>query len=288
MEKDLIFFGEGGITSTSANFLANIAKELYRNYEQELDNIVFYTTTVKLLGTAESSLIKEGVSSVANVETRLRQIAQLKSLIAWLREGIQAKERLIKEAQNGGYEYYGIEVPDTPEKEEYLTSDTIIAGFNIKQRNRYYYLEAFCSTIGKYIHPDGVFAKERYMLQKRIHEPNEVRGDGRDTIIYSYKPSIPTDDVENTFMELQQTCREYQAELNSIKHQIEDTLNKDTAAKNIDYVERYNAYSKEMGMIDAELTRKRKEAVIAASNLKIIIPDSLKDIYETVKSVGKD
>jgi hypothetical protein len=43
-----------------------------------------------------------------------------------------------------------------------------------------------------------------------------------------------------------------------------------------------------MGACGAELTTKRKEAVTAASNLKIIIPDALKDIYEEVKELGKD
>jgi hypothetical protein len=89
-------------------------------------------------------------------------------------------------------------------------------------------------------------------------------------------------------MSLQNTYREYQAELNSIKYKIEDTVNKDTAKKNIEYSEKYNLYNTQMGACGAELTAKRKEAVTAASNLKIIIPDALKDIYEEVKELGKD
>ena len=88
-------------------------------------------------------------------------------------------------------------------------------------------------------------------------------------------------------MGLQQTYREYQAELNSIKHEIEEKVNKDTAEKNIAYAEACKTYSDTMKVLDAELTRKRKEAVTAASNLKIVIPDSLKDIYEKVSKLGK-
>ena len=43
-----------------------------------------------------------------------------------------------------------------------------------------------------------------------------------------------------------------------------------------------------MAMLNAQLEEKRKQAVLAASNLKIIIPDSLKAIYERVNSLGKD
>lgn len=287
MEKDLIFFGEQGLTQTSANFTANLAKERYQSYLQELQGITFYTTKVKLLGSSDESLISEGVMSCATVEVRLKQIAQLKSLIAWLREAIKAKENLIKEAQAGDYEYYDIKVPGRPEREEYITKDDIIANMSIKQRNRYYYLEAYCATIGEYIHPDGVFAIERNKLQAIIHKPNEVQGNGRDTLIYTRKPSLPVQQVEDTFMELQQLYREYQAELNSIKYEIQTTLDKDTADKNIRYQEAVKTYQNEMVSLDAELTRKRKEAVTAASNLKIIIPDALKDIYEDVKELGK-
>lgn len=288
MEKDLIFFSEQGLTSTSANFISNLAKERYSSIVQALESIVFYTTTIKLLGTNETTVLKEGVMSVATVESDLKKIAKLKSLIAWLRESIKAKERLIKECQDGDYEYYSITVPERPERESYITSDDVIATFNIKQRNRYYYLEAYCATIGEYIHPSGTFAQEREQLHKIMHEPRTVSGNGRDTLIYSRTPSLPVDQVENTFMELQQTYREYQAELNSIKHQIEETVNKDTAQKNIEYSEKLSAYKTEMITIDAELTRKRKEAVTAASNLKIIIPDSLKEIYDEIKELGKD
>ena len=46
-------------------------------------------------------------------------------------------------------------------------------------------------------------------------------------------------------------------------------------------------YRTEMDALDAELSVKKKEAVDAACNLKIIIPDSLKPIYEKVKNLGK-
>jgi hypothetical protein len=287
MEKDKIFFGEAGLTTTSANYTANIAKEMYRGLEQELQAIVFYTTTVKLLDSSEINLIREGVTTVSDVKQKLQDIAQLKSLIAWLRESIKAKERLIKEAENTSYEDYGLEVPERPERAEYITEDDVIGMWGIKQRNRYYYLDTLCATIGQYIHPDGTFAKEREQLQKILHEPHKVSGSGRDTLLYNYTSSVPTSEIEDTFMDLQQTYRGYQAELNSLKHQVQEAVQLDQATKNGQYSLELQNWQGQMAVIDAVLKEKRHQATVAAQNLKIIIPDSLKPIYEKVQKVGK-
>ena len=37
MEKDLVFFGEQGLTSTSANHIANLAKEYVAGLEESID-----------------------------------------------------------------------------------------------------------------------------------------------------------------------------------------------------------------------------------------------------------
>ena len=287
MEKDLIFFGDNGMTQTSANHIANMCKEYYSSLEKSLNSIRFYTTKVKLIGSNEESLISEGVDSVSHVESYLKSIAKLKSLIAWLREAIKAKERLIKEAQDGGYDYYGIEIPELPEKEAYATENDVIATLGIKERNRYYYLGAFCSTIGEYIHKGGVFSRERDALMEVVHKPNEVSGSGRDTIIYTKTPSLNVNEVEDAFMSLQNTYREYQAELNSIKYQIENTVRKDNSEKDIEYSKKYEVYSSQMSAAAAVLSEKRNEAVRKASDLKIVVPDSLKDIYEEVRNLGK-
>lgn len=287
MEKDKIFFGESGLTTTSANFTCNIAKELYRGLEQELQSIVFYTTTVKLLDSSEINLIREGVATVYDVKQKLQDIAQLKSLIAWLREAIKAKERLIKEAENTSYEDYGLEIPERPERAEYITEDDVIGMWSIKQRNRYYYLDTLCATIGQYIHPDGTFAKEREQLQKILHEPHKVSGSGRDTLLYNYTSSVTPGDVEDTFMDLQQTYRGYQAELNSLKHQVQEAVQLDQATKNGQYSLELQNWQGQMAVIDAILKEKRHQATVAAQNLKIIIPDSLKPIYEKIQKVGK-
>lgn len=287
MEKDKIFFAESGLTSTSANYVANMAKEMYKGMEQELQAIVFYTTTVKLLDSPETNLLREGVASVSDVKEKLYDIAQLKALIAWLREAIKAKERLITEASVCSYDDFGLKCPTAPVREDYITENDVIATWNIKQRNRYYYLEALCATIGGYIHPGEVFSTQRDELQKILHEPHKVSGSGRDTLLYARQASLPVQDVENCFMELQATYRSYQAELNSLKHQIEETLQKDKFEKNLKYQTECSLYKDTKAAVDAELKAYVHNEVTLTQNLKITIPDSLKPIFDKVSKAGK-
>lgn len=285
MKKDEIFFGENGLTSTSANFNANLAKEMYQGLESELNNLHFYSTTVGLISGGQDRIIRNGVSSLEEIEQKLKDIAQLKSLIAWLREAIAARDRLIAEAKSSEF---GIEIIPIPQEEDSLTVDDVIGAMSIKERNRYYQLETFCSTIGKLIHQDGVFNKERSKLHDVIVAPYSVSGEGSNMVVYTYKPTVYPEEVDNKFAYLQQLYRENQAQLNSIKHQIETIVLKDITEKNEQYKVAYDEYHRKELARSIEIKNKRNAEVQRISNLKIIIPDSLKSIFEKVQSYGKN
>lgn len=287
MEKDKIFFGEAGLTSTSANYYANVAKEAYKLLENELFLMKLYTTEVSLIDSSEKKLLREGDKDIASVESKLTEIAQLKSFIAWIREALSAKERLIKEASSKTYDDFGLTVPEKPEMEEVLTEDAVVSSWSIKQRNRYYYLEALCATIGGYIHPGNPFANERQEFLKILSQPNELKGNGRNTLLYTYTPSVTSSEVEEVFMHLQQVYRGYQAELNSMKYQVETVIQEDKATKNAVYSQRMRDYTNEMTVLNARLREFVHIATIEAQNLKIIIPDSLKPVFEKVQKMGK-
>lgn len=287
MEKDMIFFGNNGITSTSANHNANLAKEAYQQLEKELANIRFYNKEMSLLGSGTKELISEGMTDISDVEDKLKKVAQLKSLIAWLREAIKAKDRLLKEANNLTCDDFNLEVPEQPVRETYLTADDIIATWNIKQRNRYYYLETLCAQFGEYIHPNGTFSVARQDLLNYIHNPRAVAGNGRDSIVYIFTPSIKASDVEDTFMHLQNTYRSYQAELNSMKYEVETALQNDKSKKDLKYNEEIVDYRAKANAVASQLTVLKNKAIAEVQNLKIIIPDSLKSVFDEIQALGK-
>lgn len=285
MKKDEIFFGDSGLTSTSANFVANLAKEMYTGIEAELNHLHFYSTTVGLISGGQDKIIRNGVTSLDGIEQKLKDIAQLKSLIAWLREAITAKDTLITETKSCEF---GIEPISTPEMETYLTANDVIGEMSIKERNRYYQLETFCSTVGKFIHQDGSFNKERNKLHDVIAAPYSTAGEGVNMVVYTYAPTLSPEEVDNKFAYLQQLYRENQAQLNSIKHQIETAVLKDATEKNERYKVAYNEFHRLDLARSIEIQNRRNAEIQRISNLKIVIPDSLKQIFEKVQSYGKD
>lgn len=70
-----MFFGEHGLTSTSANHMANIAQEKIVSNEAKLKNLNFVTTTVDIVGSPENSgkvIHKDGIYSKAREELHTR------------------------------------------------------------------------------------------------------------------------------------------------------------------------------------------------------------------------
>lgn len=207
MKKDLIFFSESGrgLTSTSANHVSNMAKEMIRSIVAELESLTFYSTEVTLIGNDRITTLSKGAdeATVSATADKLHRIASAKSLIAWLREAIKAKERLIKEAEDITLEDYakanGLEIPREPVLAESLTEEDYYAGLSLDERNRYYELETLAAVIGKEIHPGGHFADAREALSARSLNPHEVKGDGRDTLIYSYSPTVSGEVIEDVY-----------------------------------------------------------------------------------------
>lgn len=299
MQKDLVFFkkeGEEGValTSTSANHIANLAKEYIQGVETQLNNICFFNAEVALVGTlADANIIQTGESSevLDSLQSLLEGVAQAKSLIAWLREGIKAKENLMKGLQTISLEDWckenGMVKPETPNYGHVLTEVEYYASLPIKERNRYYQLETEAAVLGKYIHPDGHLSNARKELKDKIYHPHKVDGKGRDALIYTYTPTVDVAEVDNVFYELQKKHREIQAQLNAMKYSCEQAINESTNKVNTEYMAASQKYQAELKDVLGAFKTWKDEKSQEYSKLKIIVPNSLLDIYNTINSLGK-
>lgn len=297
MQKDLVFFrkeGEQGtaLTSTSANYIANLAKEYIQSMESDLNNICFTDITVGLIN-SDSKLIQSGISTdnLNDIPNILERIAKAKSLIAWLREAIKAKENIGKEVDSLTTEDYckekGIEHPKCPEQEPHLTEEEYYSSLSVSERNRYYQLETIAAVIGKYIHPDGVLSEARKDLKDKVRHPYSVTGTGRDTLVYHNTPTVTETDVDFVFFELQKRHREVQAQLNSMKHECDlaiDTSINEVLSK---FSTAHEEYKNEMNQITIDFMAWKEAKRQEYRNLKIIIPNSLMEIYQNINSLGK-
>lgn len=298
MRKDLVFFkkeGEEGValTSTSANHIANLAKEYIQSVETLLNNICFFNIEVALVGSTGANIIQTGGTSevLNNLQSLLEGVAQAKSLIAWLREGIKAKENLMKDLQNIGLEDWceenGLAYPEAPKRGHVLTEVEYYASLPIKERNRYYQLETEAAVLGKYIHPDGHLSDARKELKDKLQHPHEVDGKGRDALIYTYTPTVNVAEVDNVFFELQKKHREVQAQLNAMKYNCEQAINESTSKVNTEYMIASQKYQAELKDILGAFKTWNDEKSQEYSKLKIVVPNSLLGIYNTINSLGK-
>ena len=176
-----VFFSDKGMTSTSANHLANIAAEVVQARKLELENVTFISEYISVLGTnREKVLVVEGNSAedITRIKESLKFISEANSFIAWVREAIKAKEEELNEISNISLEDYcnlmKVEVPLLPSRMQEVTEEDILGTWNIKERNEYYSLEAYSAAIGKFIHPNGAFSKARKQLQATLTRHHSV------------------------------------------------------------------------------------------------------------------
>ena len=101
MKADYIYFADAGMTSTSANHVANMAKESVKNLADELSGVSFYGTKISLLsgGEAKQSKVGNTAEQLDKTYDSLAYIGEAHALIAWLREAIKARERLLAEVK---------------------------------------------------------------------------------------------------------------------------------------------------------------------------------------------
>jgi hypothetical protein len=329
------------LSSTSANHICNKAKELFEALQAEVDGFKFVNVEYKVAG-EKDSILAEGGKTLdwlnATVEN-VRKIGKLKSLIAWLREGINEKDQENKrihqvslsmflrdkgieereEPVNGPFDTLMSDI-ERPRKEspvlESITEDDVKNSWSIGERQKFFQLEAEVSNIGKLVHLKGAFNNARKELH-RIGNKSEVIGEGTASLtVKTYRPSADVAEVDKVFLALQEEHRKLQSELNGMKHAIEvkvANFNDAALAKfREEDAKATQKYKEERSKYDAEY-QKRLEAATAKydaekadydkwynevssqhnqwlitegrriSDLRIIVPNNLVEIYNLVK-----
>ena len=288
-----VYFGVDGLTSTSANYVCNLAKEYYKKFETVLDQTKFYNTTVSLIGSKESMTVSAGMDpmDLPKIPSMIKTIADCKSLIAWFREAIKAREEMRKLLARTTIEKWaednGLTLPKMPEMGHVLTEEEYYFNLSIKDMHRYYYLEAVCAELGKYIHENGVLNREKEDMIRKSNAPYSTCGSGRDMTVTKYHLTCNYDDVESVYFSLQDQHRSYQAQLNAMKFECEKAIQKSQAEANAKYAEECAAYTDKMREHQAHFKQWKLNADTELQNLKIVIPDHLTETYNKIKSLGK-
>ena len=284
------FFSDKGITSSSANHLANIAKETAEQIKSELNNINFLKTTVSLLGSKDPQLIKDGISNedLETIQDKLQVIIEANAFIAWVREAIKAKDDEITAVKSMSVESYysdvlqlGVMDSELLYPKEIKDSD-ILANWNIKERNEYFSLEAEAAVIGKFIHPEGSYAKAR----KKLLNNNEKVVEKSDSyvLVYESTPTVDVNKEEEIFFKLQKKHREVNAQLNKLKSRITNEKLALQVEENNKVVE-HNSKIRDIRQKYTDLLNEyRTKETDRIAKLKIVIPNELINIYNRLNT----
>ena len=277
--------GKDGLTITSANHLANIAKEMYEALVSKLESLKFYSRDY-MLAIAGKTYRVENESEKAELETLvsgLKEIGGLKSLIAFLREAIKAKNEMNSDA---AFEEHveelikeGREDLKKPLARKEVSFEEELTKLTSEQKAKYYALEAKCATIGSFIHPEGAFAKARKEYLEHTKDPIKITGKGQEAEINTFSSSFTAQEIDSVFFDLQKEYRNYQAEFNKLKAEVEEKVaeaNKLIASDNL--------ASMKIWVDTRKVERTLYDTEVKA--LKVVIPQNLRGVYEKVNAVA--
>lgn len=293
-----VFFENGFMTSTEAQNICNIAKEAVTNEHERLSAVSFYNTEIASIISPEA-FIKTKISpnDISWISESLDKIGRYNALNAWLKEAIKAKEEAMDEVDI-------MDVTTLDFYEDYIKPEEPTIGYNsfdeeqvmsewsANKLNRYYTLNSEAAVIGKYIHDSGAIAKARKDLVNKMANPSTVSGQGRETIVYKYIPSVDTEVVEGIYMSLLAKHRKLNAELNSLKAEIKETINKKNIEASIAFRDKHTEWEYKISEYyslvkqrDAKINEYKISEKERISKLKINVPSSLMDTYKEIKAL---
>lgn len=284
------FFGERGLTSTSANHIANLLKMQYQRLENDLRCLNFVEEKVTIIGSDKENVTKRAIiASNDEIAEHIDKIARYKGFIAFLREAIKCKNELTNEIDLYESELPVDEMPKMPIMYPAVSTEWIIEQMPIGERVKYLSAEARAATYGKYIHPDELLDVQRKKVFAAFNQPTDIAMAGRDSVIIKRESAVETSDIDALLMRLQSEHRKSEAELNGYKHDIEEKVKADQNSKLEEYkaqkaeydrkMDEYNRKCADIKVADMQ-TREERRKVIEA--LKIVIPNTYKDLYEEV------
>lgn len=293
-----VFFENGFLTSTEAQNICNIAKEAVTNEHERLSAVSFYDTEIASIISPEA-FIKTKISpnDINWISESLDKIGRYNALNAWLKEAIKAKEEAMDEVDIMDvttldfYEDYIKPVEPTIGYDSF-DEEKVMSEWSADKLNRYYTLNSEAAVIGKYIHDSGAIAKARKDLVNKMANPSTVSGQGRETIVYKYIPSVDTEVVEGIYMSLLAKHRKLNAELNSLKAEIKETINKKNIEASIAFRDKHTEWEHKISEYyslvkqrDAKINEYKISEKERISKLKINVPSSLMDTYKEIKAL---
>ena len=295
-----IYFGEEGMTSTSANHVSAMANVMVQDIKNRLMGLRLYDKSIRVIGDAEVT-VETVNNTLPDIAEGVKQICKANALIAWLREAVKERENAQTYIQNMTLDDWmkkqGIEkptspVPPTMPRINFQDYATILdTGLTVKEYNRFVELNSALAVYGEMIHEKGLLTRQKSELQRIRQNPTEVKESGRDTIITQYRVDVNIDTYLNKlYTQLQSEYRQLQAEKNGIEAKFSN-LAMDYQTRKMDewkaakaqFDRDCMAVNSQLVGYDAQMKEWKKQRLEELAALKIIIPNDLKALYKELQ-----
>lgn len=295
-----IYFGEEGMTSTSAQHVSAMANVMVQDVKQHIMGLRLYEKSIRVIGDVECK-VEEVNNTLPEISEGVKQICKANALIAWLREAVKEREKAQQYVQDmtldKWMELEGIEKPTSPQppmmpKINFQDYNTILdTGLSVKEYNRFVELNSALAVYGEMIHDKGLLTRQKSELARIMQNPTEVKESGRDTIITTYKVDVNIGvDLDKLYTELQSEYRKLQAEKNGIEAKFSNMAMAYQTRKMEEWKAAKSQYDRDLTRVNSELvgiqTRMqewKKQRLEELAALKIIIPNDLKALYKSLQ-----
>ena len=295
-----IYFGEEGMTSTSANHVSAMANVMVQDIKQHIMGLRLYEKSIRVIGDAEVT-VETVNNTLPEIAESVKRICKANALIAWLREAVKEREQAQKYVSDMSLDDWmkkqGIEKPVMPQPPQmprinFQDYNTILdTGLTVKEYNRFVELNSALAVYGEMIHEKGLLTRQKSELARIMQNPTEVKESGRDTIITTYKVDVNISaDIDNLYTELQSEYRKLQAEKNGIEAKFSNLAMDYQTRKNDEWKAAKSQYDRDLQKVNSELVgiqtqmqEWKKQRLEELAALKIIIPDALKPLYKELK-----
>ena len=295
-----IYFGEEGMTSTSAQHVSAMANVMVQDVKQHLMGLRLYEKSIRVIGDVECK-VEEVNNTLPEISEGVKQICKANALIAWLREAVKEREQAQQYIQemtlDKWMELQGIEKPASPvppmmPKINFQDYKTILdTGLTVKEYNRFVELNSALAVYGEMIHDKGLLTRQKNELARILQNPTEVKESGRDTIITTYKVDVNVSvDIDKLYTELQSEYRKLQAEKNGIEAKFSNLAMAYQTRKMEEWKAAKSQYDRDLTRVNSELVgiqtqmqEWKKQRLEELAALKIIIPNDLKALYKSLQ-----
>ncbi len=312
---------EPGLTATSASFLAALASQETNRLEQIVKSSTFYDVYIELLsGSAQPRLVQKGKDEafLNELPATAARIGELRGFMAYVHEAVKERDRRVAYLANLSFEDWlelpengqkkalvnaksEMKRPEAPKKVEEVDTDWAKTQLSVKDLAHFLLLEAKASTLGVYIHPEGVLSEAKDDLAQKAVKPVGSTGSGRETTIQTYRPSVAPERVYDNYNRLQQSHRTWEAELNTLKAKIEIMAKNENLERNRRYREQLLDYEKELSAFQVQADRHNSlvkqiqteysdwilQQTEVLRNLKIVVPHELQSTYDYLAGLGR-